>query len=382
LKTSAPILAIDEQQTAINAIDGVWVVLAGPGSGKTFCLTKRYCKMLESDIPSGDILNLTFTANAAAEMATRAGILDAKSVFRTFHSFALDLLKKERDKLPFETCDTIIPVELQDYQLMFDLVKLYPAINWRMLQERITGWKCADVAPDQAIEEEQHNGVGYFYALAYREYEIRCRQQGWLDFSSLMQEAVKLLETNEEVRNRYKRKYISVDEAQDCDEVQFRLLQLIFDGNIFAVGDENQCQPPETMVDVLIQPSRGRNAATVKQIRIDKIRPNKDKIVSWDSRGKRMRLGKGRKFKIAKRKYCGRLLRIYSNGVSTRVTPDHFFWTKFNRKALENAKTTHFVYLMWKEGLGFRVGTSRFRTTSGSNQISHRGYKKQIRCGF
>ncbi|MDA4130452.1 MAG: ATP-dependent helicase [Thaumarchaeota archaeon] len=230
----------EEQQVCIDSMDGTFVVLAGPGSGKTTVLIRRYLKMLMSGISFNDMLNLTFTSSAASEMASRTGILNAKSVFRTFHSFALDMLKQERHRLPFQTCDTIIPVELQDYQLMFDLAKTYPTIRWRTLLDRITEWKCSAVSPDQALLDTQHLGIEYFYAAAYRDYEIKCREQGWLDFTSLMNEAVLMLETNEEVRNKYKRKYISVDEAQDCDEVQFRLLQLIFDGNIFAVGDENQ----------------------------------------------------------------------------------------------------------------------------------------------
>ena len=77
-------------------------------------------------------------------------------------------------------------------------------------------------------------------ACAYRDYEKKCRDQGWLDFDSLMKETVKLLETNDEVRTRNQRKYISVDECQDTDVVQFKLLKLIYGGNIFVVGDENQ----------------------------------------------------------------------------------------------------------------------------------------------
>lgn len=237
---SGSVVLNEEQKIAVNAQAGVWVILAGPGSGKTTVITRRYIEMILSSIPTKDILNLTFTNSAALEMAARSGIMDAKSVFRTFHSFALDLIKQERDKIPFPLCETVIPVDLQDYDLLFELVKVYPAINWRTLHERISEWKCSDILPDQAIDESRQNGIEYFYALAYRDYEIKCREQGWLDFDSLMREAVNLLETNEEVRNKYKRKYLGVDEAQDCDAVQFRLLQLLFDGNIFAVGDENQ----------------------------------------------------------------------------------------------------------------------------------------------
>lgn len=236
--TTTSIVLNEEQERAASAIEGVYVVLAGPGSGKSTVILQRDLKMMLAGIPSKDRLNLTFTHGAAQELASRAGILDAQNIFRTFHSFALELIKNERDKLPFSTCDTVIPVEFQDYELLFDLVKIYRSTNWRTMQELITGWKCSGTSPDKAIDEA--NGTDYFYALAYRDYEVKCREQGWLDFASLMEETVKLLETNEEVRNKYKRKYIAVDEAQDCDDLQFRLLQLLFDGNIFAVGDENQ----------------------------------------------------------------------------------------------------------------------------------------------
>ena len=229
-----------EQQEAANAIDGTWVVVASPGSGKTTVALKRYENMLVRGISSKDILNLTFTAAAAEEMVSRAGLLNASKVFRTFHSFALELIKNERRNLPFKLCDTVIPVALEDYKLLFKLVDSYKAItNYQLLKEMISGWKRSNIEPEQAISET-NNDKEYFYALAYRDYERYCREDGWLDFDSLMRETVKLLETNAAVRDRYRRAYISVDEAQDTDIVQFRMLQLIFKGNIFVVGDENQ----------------------------------------------------------------------------------------------------------------------------------------------
>ncbi len=230
-----------EQQACVNAVDGTWVVIAGPGSGKTTTLVERYIAMLSKGINVRDILNLTFTNSAATEMVKRVGLMDASSVFRTFHSFAIELLKKEREHLPFKLCDTVIPVAMEEYKLLFDLVKTFKAINnFRTLREKISEWKRSAILPDQAVDEARHAGMEYFYALAYQEYETRCRKEGWLDFDSLMHEAVNLLETNQEVRARWQRKYIAVDECQDTDVVQFRLLQLIFGGNIFVVGDENQ----------------------------------------------------------------------------------------------------------------------------------------------
>ncbi len=227
------------QQACVNAIQGSWVAVAGPGSGKTTVLVQRHLNMLMRGINPKDILNLTFTNAAAEAMAKKVGLLDADEVFRTFHSFGIELLKNERDELPYELCDTVIPVSMEDYQLLFDLVKKYPTLkNFRVLKDRISEWKRDNVTPEEA--KDLVSGVEYFYALAYEDYERECRAQGWLDFDSLLRETCWLLETNEGVRNRWKRKYIAVDECQDTDIVQFRILQLIFDGNIFVVGDENQ----------------------------------------------------------------------------------------------------------------------------------------------
>jgi len=234
----------------VEAISGNIVTIAGPGSGKTTVLIRRYLDMISKHrIPSTDILNLTFTAEAAKNMVERVGLVGAEKVFRTFHSLALDIIMKEKEHLPFQVGEFVLPSYGQDFQLLRDLMKMYPAITtFRSLKDRIAEWKASNVSPKQAIEESWEGQVmigarrhnDFFYAAAYRDYEKKCREQGWLDFSSLMDETVKLLETNDEVRSRYVRKYICVDECQDTDVVQFRLLQLIYGGNIFVVGDENQ----------------------------------------------------------------------------------------------------------------------------------------------
>lgn len=230
-----------EQRAAVESIDGDTVVISGPGSGKTRVLVERYLRMRMRGIPDRDILNLTFTASAAKEMVERVGLLNSEEVFRTFHSFCLDLMKRERAFIPFPTCPTIIPVRGEQFMLMKDLLKIYPPItSYHALSDRISEWKAENVSPEEALNQEFNAGIGYFYALAYRDYEKKCREQGWLDFDSLMKEAVNLLETNEDVRKRNQRKYIAVDECQDTDTTQFRLLQLLYAGNIFVVGDENQ----------------------------------------------------------------------------------------------------------------------------------------------
>jgi superfamily I DNA/RNA helicase len=230
-----------EQQAAVEAIEGDFVVIAGPGSGKTYVLVERYLRMRARGIPDRDILNLTFTSSAATEMVQRVGLLNSENVFRTFHSYCLELMQREREHVPFPMTDTIIPVRGEQFLLIKDLMQIYkPITSYNSLFERISEWKAQNVSPEQALDEEFNSGIGYFYALAYRDYEKKCREQGWLDFDSLMKETVKLLEINDELRARNQRKYIAVDECQDTDITQFRLLQLLYAGNIFVVGDENQ----------------------------------------------------------------------------------------------------------------------------------------------
>jgi superfamily I DNA/RNA helicase len=202
-------------------------------------MVERFLTMIMRGISVNDILNLTFTNAAAQEAAQRAGILDAEKFFRTFHSYALEIIKKERAHLPFELSETVIPVAGQEFKLLFDLVKAYPATqNFRALSDKISSWKRADIDPERAISEAI--GAEYYFALAYREYEDQCRRDGWIDFDSLIWETVNLLENNEEVRNRWKRKYIAADEFQDTDIRQLHMLELLFDGNLICVGDTNQ----------------------------------------------------------------------------------------------------------------------------------------------
>ena len=230
-----------EQLAGVNAINGDYVMIAGPGSGKTRVLVQRYLKMRARGIPDRDILNLTFTNAASKEMLERVGLLNAENVFRTFHSFCLDLLKRERAFLPFETCDTIIPVRGEQFMLMKELLQVYkPISSYFALSDYITENKAQNIGWEQAMDEAAPNGMEYFYALAYRDYERKMREQGWLDFDACVKETVALLEKNDEVRTRSQRKYIAVDECQDTDVTQFQLLKLLYGGNIFVVGDENQ----------------------------------------------------------------------------------------------------------------------------------------------
>jgi DNA helicase II / ATP-dependent DNA helicase PcrA len=197
--------------------------------------------MLIQGINPKDMMNLTFTRSAAEEMEERSGIIMDEKAFRTFDAFALNLMQRERAHHRFPLGESIIDPGAQ-FELFKDLMRIYPAITtFDSLRSKITEWQCAGVTPEQAIEETyQDPKTTYFYASAYRDYEQKCRERGFLDFHGVMNETIALLESNDEIRIRNSKKFISVDESQDTSTTQFRLLRLIYNGNIFAVGDENQ----------------------------------------------------------------------------------------------------------------------------------------------
>jgi superfamily I DNA/RNA helicase len=343
-----------EQQACIDAVQGDYVVIAGPGSGKTATLIQRYLNMITTHcIPATDILNLTFTNSAATEMVQRVGLLGAESVFRTFHSFALDLLKRERAHVPFTLTDTVIPVYGEDFQLMKNLLQVYPAIeSFRSLKDKLSEWKRSNIEPDKAKELSYYNGTEFFYACAYADYEKRCREQGWLDFDDCIVETIRLLENNNEVRARNRRRYISVDEAQDCDTNQFWLLQLIYGGNIFVVGDENQCQPPGTLVVTEKGP-----------VPIESLK-NRDKVQYWNRKTGHTPKNRFTPIQVVSRDYSGDLIQICCDGKTTQVTPDHQIYATLNIKQ----PFEYLVYLMWRSDLGFRIGQVHTAAGDGSRR--------------
>jgi len=234
-----------EQIQMVDANAGFYQVMAGPGSGKSAALVGRTARLLKDHESSG-ILLLTFTAEAAKELRTRSGFEKPEDTPRpcgplTFHSLALSFATVEHSNFPFRLAAFPLATEGQSGKIAGDACRRHK-VDYRELRLSISKQKRLRITPAEAIRTAEKEKEGRELALAYKEYEDRCRDAGVLDFDSLLVEMVNLLEANEGVRARWQYKWVMVDECQDTDELQFKLLGLITEKhkNLMAVGDVGQ----------------------------------------------------------------------------------------------------------------------------------------------
>jgi superfamily I DNA/RNA helicase len=183
--------------------------------------------LVESGVPPSDIRAVTFSKTMAAALETR---LRLKGVASTFHSLGY-LICSEVERKPVEP--------EKRHRLMCKLVRMYKR-EYKDIDRFIARMRRENITPAQAREHE--DCPDYMMVCAYEAYETARHDEGWMDFDSMLADACALLE-KPEVRARWSPKFLIVDEAQDTDDCQFRILQLMSQkhGNITCVGDVNQC---------------------------------------------------------------------------------------------------------------------------------------------
>jgi ATP-dependent DNA helicase UvrD/PcrA len=241
----------DPQREAVRHGEGPLLVLAGAGSGKTRVLTHRIAYLLATGAARpGEILAITFTNKAASEMRERVGALVGRSVrvmwVTTFHSACARMLRADAEKLGYARTFTIYD-ESDSLRMLKRCMgevgvdpKRYPP---RALRSQISGAKnkLVDAA---AYAQAQGSVFEEVAAAVYELYEKRMLEANAMDFDDLLVRTVNVLETSEEARERWRRtfRHVLVDEYQDTNHAQYRLLQLLTEdhGNLMVVGDESQ----------------------------------------------------------------------------------------------------------------------------------------------
>ena len=239
------------QLDAVEHTEGPLLILAGAGSGKTRVLTHRVAYLIDQGLAAPEeVLAITFTNKAAREMKDRVALLvgpDSRRMWvSTFHAFCARILRVHAEKLGYKREFTIYDgadqVRLVK-RCIVELGKDPKRFNPRSFQAQISAAKNVLMAPDDFLR----NTEGYIaenVAEVYDLYQKRLYENNAMDFDDLIMQTVALLELFPEVRERYQTrfKYIHVDEYQDTNHAQYRLVNILAAAhrNLCVVGDDDQ----------------------------------------------------------------------------------------------------------------------------------------------
>ena len=236
------------QKKAVLHVDGPCLVIAGAGSGKTKVLTTRIANLISSGVKSSNILAITFTNKAANEMRTRVENLIGQhyAFVGTFHSFGLRVIQ---ENLPFvhltngftivdtEDVTSIIKKILKD--LAIDATEYSPAF----FRSKISFIK-NNMLSDSEMQKFLISEPEKMAIRIYHEYEKILQRNNAVDFDDLLKKPVELFREYPDILAHYQDKYqyILIDEYQDTNEVQYKLVKLISAKykNLFVVGDPSQ----------------------------------------------------------------------------------------------------------------------------------------------
>ncbi|MHA9738856.1 DNA helicase PcrA [uncultured Robinsoniella sp.] len=242
----------DMQKSAVFYTEGPLLLLAGAGSGKTRVLTHRIAYLIEEKgVNPWNIMAITFTNKAAGEMRERVDSLvgfGSESIWvSTFHSTCVRILRRYIDRLGYSNSFTIYDSDDQK-TLMKDVCKRLQ-IDTKVYKEKALLGAISS-AKDELVSPQAYelNAAGDFgkqkIAQAYKEYQKQLRSNNALDFDDLIVKTVELFQNCPDVLDYYQErfKYIMVDEYQDTNTAQFKLVSLFAEKyqNLCVVGDDDQ----------------------------------------------------------------------------------------------------------------------------------------------
>lgn len=245
----------EQQKKAVEVLSGPLLILAGAGSGKTKTLTHRIANLITHGTQGNKILAVTFTNKAAGEMQSRIEqILKDFSGYRmpavgTFHSICVRILRQDIEQLAsnytknfviFDSTDSknLVKIILKD--LGFDEKE----IKYRAVASHISSAKNQLMTPSDYVQDAEDNRFTTAVKRVFPEYQKRLEEHNALDFDDLLQKTVQLFETQPEVLKKYRSRWnhLMVDEYQDTNFAQYRLVRLLSDDhqNLCVIGDDHQ----------------------------------------------------------------------------------------------------------------------------------------------
>lgn len=241
----------DRQKEAVQYTQGPLLIMAGAGSGKTRVLTHRMAYILaEEEVHPWNILAITFTNKAAREMKERVSQLvgpQAEDMWvSTFHSMCVRILRRDIELLGYQRSFTICDPSEQQTAMKRILKKLdidSEKYDYRMILNRISQAK-NDLEDVEEFNKKYTGYVEQIIGKCYREYQKELAKSMTLDFDDLIMLTVQLFQKHPETLQYYQQKfqYIHVDEYQDTNHAQYRLVTMLAKKfkNICVVGDADQ----------------------------------------------------------------------------------------------------------------------------------------------
>lgn len=244
----------EKQREAVLHTEGPLLILAGAGAGKTKTLTHRIAHLVEQGVPGKEILAVTFTNKAAKEMRDRvSSLLEHHKLIgmgtpfiSTFHSLGVSIIKDNPSF--FNTTKNFSILDSKDSQRMIKESLLEHGLDPKEFEPKkavgiISRQKNQGVTPEEAKNLAQSH-IEQVIADVWMTYEKKKRKEGAFDFDDLLVLPMKALEENKELRTFYqeKWKYVHIDEYQDTNEVQYRIVLALTGAakNICVVGDGDQ----------------------------------------------------------------------------------------------------------------------------------------------
>jgi DNA helicase-2/ATP-dependent DNA helicase PcrA len=346
----------DAQRAAVTAPIGPVLVLAGAGSGKTRVLTHRIAWLIETEgVSPHSVLAVTFTNKAAAEMRGRVeqllGIPGGALWLGTFHGLAHRLLRLHWREAGLIQSFQILDSEDQ-LRLIKKLLKAQELDENRWVPREVQYFinKHKDEGRRPQHLKAGHDATEVQMIKLYTLYEETCARSGVIDFAELLLRAFELWRDNAELLRHYRARFrhVLVDEFQDTNAIQYAWIRFLVgsDGAPFVVGDDDQCLAAGTVVTM----SDGSKKP------IETVLPG-EQVLSSYGRGELRPATVTDRFARHRR---GRMIRLQlRSGKVIRSTPEH---THFAGYMLGQTPQTHFLYLMHKLGVGYRLGTTQVYT--------------------
>ena len=346
----------EDQRQAVASPLGAALVLAGAGSGKTRVLVHRVAWLIQVEGASpNSILAVTFTNKAAAEMRSRIetllGIPSGAMWLGTFHGLAHRLLRIHWREAGLPQSFQILDSEDQARVLRkvlkaldLDETRWIPReILWFINAQKDEGHRPKHIKDDGDPTRRQLIKI-------YQAYEDACQRAGVVDFAELLLRAYELWRDNPALLQHYRTRFqhVLVDEFQDTNAIQYKWLMLLTaqGGMPFVVGDDDQCLAAGTQVTM------GDGAKRA----IESIVPG-DSVLSNYGGGD---LRPARVTECFAKRRQGQVVCLHlRSGAVVKSTPEHVHFAGY---VLGETPQTYFLYLMHKEGVGYRLGTSQVYT--------------------